>query len=190
MAKNSRKFKPELVEAAIDSLRSSDYHSREIDEGNFANLVKSIRIHGVAQPIIANSNPARENVIINGHQLLLAAKEVGLHTVPVIFFSLTLEQEKALSLRINRIGGQFVNELLQANFDMDFLLDTGFNDIDLGHIWDSALEIDDDNFNEDKAVKKALDTYIKLGDLFALGPHRLLAPIQPTRRLSSAWRVT
>ncbi|MEK7153274.1 MAG: DNA modification methylase [Patescibacteria group bacterium] len=174
MAKNSQKFKPELVETPVDVLRPSDHHSREIEKGGFAHLVKSIKIHGVAQPIIANSSPARENVIINGHQVLLAAIEAGLDTVPVIFFDLTLEQEKALSLRINRIGGRFIDELLRVNFDMDFLLETGFNDADLGDIWDGALEINDDSFNEEKAVKQALSTDIKLGDMFVLGKHRLL----------------
>lgn len=174
MAKNSQEIKLELVETAVDLLRPSDHNSRDMEQGEFTHLVKSIRTHSMVQPIIANSRPPRENIIVNGHQRLKAAIEAGLDTVPVIFLDLTLEQEKALSLRLNRIGGHFVDELLRANFDMDFLLETGFNDTDLGHIWDGALEIEDDNFNIERAIKEALSTDIKLGDLFALGEHKLL----------------
>lgn len=174
MAKKSQEIPLEIVETAVDLLKPSEHNSREMDEGDFTHLVKSIRTHSMVQPIIANSSPVRENIIINGHQRLRAAIEAGLVTVPVIYLGLTLQQEKALSLRLNRISGRFVNDLLRSNFDMELLLDTGFNNTDLGDIWDGALEIEDDNFNEEKAIKKAQFTDIKLGDMFALGQHKLL----------------
>jgi len=64
-------------------------------------------------------------------------------------------------------------ELLKQ-FDIDLLLDVGFDDQDLGDIWNDALETDDDDFDIEKAVKKAAETTIKLGDLFQLGKHRLI----------------
>ncbi len=172
MNKNSSKL--QIVDVDINILKESGYNPREISDGEYANLVKSIKIHSIVQPLIANSNPERENVLIAGHMRLKASKEVGLKTVPVTFLNLSLEQEKSLSLRLNRIGGKFVDELLRANFDIELLLETGFDDSDLGSIWNEQLEIEDDNFDEEKAIKKAQTTDIKLGDQFQLGEHKLI----------------
>lgn len=174
MAKNVSNSQLKVVDVDINILKESGYNPRAISDNEFANLVKSIREHGIPQPLIANSNPEREHILIAGHQRLRAARELSLKTVPVIYLSLTLEQEKTLSLRLNRISGQFVDELLRANFDIELLLETGFDDTDLGSIWNDQLEIEDDNFDEEKAVKEALATDIKLGDAFALGEHRLI----------------
>jgi len=174
MAKNTLNPQLHVVDVDINTLKESGYNPRFIDDGEYANLVKSIKIHSIVQPLLANSNPGRANVLIAGHQRLRASKEAGLKTVPVIYLNLSLEQEKALSLRLNRIGGKFVDELLRANFDIELLLETGFDDGDLGAIWNDQLEIEDDNFDEKKAVKEALATDIKLGDMFALGENKLI----------------
>lgn len=174
MAKNTLKPQLRIVDVNINTLKESGYNPRFIDDGEYANLVKSIKIHSIVQPLLANSNPERANVLIAGHQRLRASKEAGLKTVPVIYLNLSLEQEKALSLRLNRIGGKFVDELLRANFDIELLLETGFDDGDLGAIWNDQLEIEDDNFDEKKAVKEALATDIKPGDMFTLGEHKLI----------------
>lgn len=174
MAKNTSNSQLKVVDVDINILKESGYNPRAISDNEFANLVKSVREHGIPQPLIANSNPKREHILIAGHQRLRAARELSLKTVPVIYLNLTLEQEKTLSLRLNRISGQFVDELLRANFDIELLLETGFDDTDLGSIWNDQLEIEDDNFDEKKAIKEALATDIKLGDAFALGEHRLI----------------
>lgn len=174
MAKNTSNSQLKVVDVDINILKESGYNPRAISDNEFANLVKSIREHGIPQPLIANSNPERKHILIAGHQRLRAAQELSLKTVPVIYLNLTLEQEKTLSLRLNRISGQFVDELLRANFDIELLLETGFDDTDLGSIWNDQLEIEDDNFDEEKAVKEALANDIKLGDTFALGEHRLI----------------
>lgn len=174
MAKNTLSPQLHVVNININTLKESGYNPREISDAEFANLVKSIRVHSLVQPLIANDNPKRKHILIAGHQRLRAAKEAGLKTVPVTYLNLTLEQEKALSLRLNRIGGSFVEEMLRANFDIELLLDTGFDDSDLAHIWNDQLEVDDDNFDEEKALKEAESTDIKLGDIFQLGPHRLI----------------
>lgn len=166
-------LKIQMVET--EKLKPSEYNPRVIGDPEFAHLVKSIRVHGLVEPLLANSNPERANILISGHQRLRAAKEVGLATVPVIFWNLTLEQEKQLNLRMNRIGGQFVDEMLRANFDIELLLDAGFTEDDLGHIWDAELTVeDDDEFDEKKAHDSILYTDIKTGDMFELGQHRLL----------------
>jgi len=171
---NKKSPKLQIIDVDINILKESGYNPREISDGEYTNLVKSIKIHSIVQPLIANSNPERANILVAGHQRLRASREAGLKTVPVIYLELTLEQEKSLSLRLNRISGKFVDELLRANFDIELLLETGFDDSDLGSIWNEQLEIEDDNFDEERAIKKAQTTDIKLGDQFQLGEHKLI----------------
>ena len=171
MAKNSQPL--QIVDVDINIPQQSEYYARSIDDGGFSNLIKSIKIHSMVEPLLVNSNPERMNVIIDGWQRLRAAKKLRLKTIPIIYLWLTLEQEKALSLRANRIGGKFIELILRNNFDIELLLETGFDDTDLGSIWNDQLEIEDDNFDEEKAIKKAQTTDIKLGDIFQLGEHRL-----------------
>jgi len=73
----------------------------------------------------------------------------------------------------NRSGGDWNWEALQE-FPPDLLMDLGFDESDLSRIWDETLEIIDDPFNEEKEIKKAKSTTIKIGDMFALGEHRII----------------
>lgn len=172
LSTKNQNLKVEQVD--INKLRPSEYNPRRISDAQLEHLGKSLDEHGFVHPILANSNPRRAFIVISGHQRLRVAKQRGFKTVPTIFIDVNEEQEKLLNLRSNRIGGEFDNELLFQHFDIDTLLMTGFDDIDLGDIWNASLDIEDDDFDEEKAVKKALTTEIKLGDRFGLGKHSLI----------------
>lgn len=163
-----------VVQVDINKLRPSEYNPRRISDEQLEHLNKSMDEHGFVQPILVNRNPKRKYVVIAGHQRLRVAKQRGMKTVPTIFVDVSEEQERLLNLRLNRISGQFDNELLFQHFDIETLLKTGFDDIDLGDIWNSNLDIEDDDFDEEKALKKAAKTDIKLGNMFRLGKHTLL----------------
>lgn len=162
-----------IVEVPVGQLKPALYNPRKISEKDFAQLTESIRQYSLVEPLIVNSQPDRYGTVIGGHQRLKAAVQLGYKTVPVVFISLDEDQERRLNLRLNRNTGEFDLDLLKA-FDINLLLDVGFDDTDLGDIWNASLEIEDDNFDEQKAVKKAATTNIKLGDMFALGKHRLI----------------
>jgi DNA modification methylase len=162
-----------IVQVDINKLKFAEYNPRKISDSELANLVTSIREHGIPQPLIVNSNPARAFITISGHQRIRACKELGYTTVPVIFIDVDEEEEKKLNLRLNRISGEFDLDLLK-NFDIETLLDTGFDDSDLGSIWNDALGVDDDEFDGEEAIKQAASTDIKPGQLFQLGQHRLI----------------
>ena len=49
---------------------------------------------------------------IGGHQRLLAARRLGLKTVPVIYVDLTVEQARLLNVALNKISGDWDQELL------------------------------------------------------------------------------
>lgn len=86
--------------------------------------------------------------------------------------TLTIKECEEYLLRSNRNTGSWDYELLKA-FDTEFLLDIGFDDADLGDIWDDVLELEDDEFDEEKEIEKAKQTDIKNGDMFKLGEHTL-----------------
>ena len=162
-----------IVQVPITDLKPSTYNPRKISDKDFADLLESLRRYKMVDPLIVNGLPERKNIIIGGHQRYRAAKELGYKTLPVVYIELDEARERELNLRLNRNTGEWDYELLKQ-FDFDLLLDVGFDDSDLGDIWDDALETDDDEFDEEKALKKAAETTIQPGDLFQLGKHRLV----------------
>ncbi len=162
-----------IEQVDIKLLKPSAYNPRKISVKAFEDIKESLRRYDLVDPLIVNNNPKRNGIIIGGHQRYRAAKELGYKTVPVVYINLDEAREKELNLRLNRNTGEFDLELLKA-FDIDLLLDVGFDDTDLADIWDNALETDDDDFDEEKAVKKAAETTIKPGQMFQLGRHRLI----------------
>jgi len=60
------------------------------------------------------------------------------------------------------------------NANLDMLLDIGFDQIDLSHLWDKELEVQDEDFDVDEELDKIKKPKTKPGDLIHLGPHRLL----------------
>ena len=102
------------------------------------------------------------------------AREMGIKTIPVVFVNIPSEtKERELLLRMNANQGAWNYDLLKL-FDIDLLLDVGFDDADLSQIFDENLEIEDDNFDTEKELAAIKETDIKPGDMFALGKHMLI----------------
>lgn len=162
------------IQVRITALKPATYNPRKWSDHSTEQLTESIKRFGLVDPIIANGAEKRKNIVIGGHFRLKIAKDLGFTEVPVVYVDIPDEaREKELNLRLNRNTGEWDMELLKQ-FDIDLLLDAGFDDSDLGDIWNDALETDEDDFDEEKAVKQATDTDIQLGDLFQLGKHRLI----------------
>ena len=162
-----------IKQVAISELKPALYNPRKISDKDFTQLIESISQFSMVEPLVVNSNPARYGTVVGGHQRLNACIELKYETVPAVFVNLDEKRERTLNLRLNRNTGEFDLDLLKS-FDIEELVSVGFDDIDLGDIWNSNLEIENDSFDEEKAVKKATTTVIKLGDMFQLGNHRLI----------------
>lgn len=154
-------------------LKPAAYNPRKISDKAMDDLKISISSFGMVDPIIVNGNKGRRNIVIGGHQRLKAATALGYNEVPVVYVDLDETRERELNLRLNRNTGEWDLDLLKE-FDVELLLNVGFDDTDLSDIWNDTLETDDDDFNESKAVKSAAKTTIKYGDMFQLGKHRLI----------------
>jgi DNA modification methylase len=168
------KIKIETVEININELKPSTYNPRSWSQKAIEDLTKSIKENGFVIPILANSNPSRYGKVIAGHFRLKIAKDLGYKTVPVNFIDIEdVEKEKKLNLTLNRVGGDWDFELLK-NFDIEMLMDTGFDDTDLSKIWDSVLETEDDNFQVEQELNKIKEPKTKVGDIIQLGNHLLV----------------
>jgi DNA modification methylase len=162
------------VERLIPYVRNARTHSDE----QVAQIAASIAEFGWTNPILAGS----DGIVIAGHARLLAARKLGLTEVPVIVLDhLTETQRRALVLADNRLAlnAGWDEEMLRVELDAlreeDFNLDLlGFSDEELqAMLVEPGAEVTG-NTDED-AVPQTPETAItKLGDVWLLGPHRLL----------------
>lgn len=97
-----------------------------INDDSVPMVKESIKLFGFQQPVVVDKN----NVIVIGHTRTMAAKELGMKTVPVIVAD-DLDEEKIRALRLidNKVAenAEWDEELL--NEEIGELLDSGFVDI-------------------------------------------------------------
>lgn len=173
--------KIQIEEVDIELLKPCEYNPRKITQVKMDKLKESLSKYDVVQPILVNKHEGRENVIIGGNQRVKALKELGYKTIPIIFLDLTLEQEKELNLRLNISNGEWNYEMLQKDFGIDLLIDVGFDEEDIGKMFDDILSLENDDFLEDEEKgigggvrEKKKEDEIQIGDMFQLGEHRLI----------------
>jgi DNA modification methylase len=158
----------------VSELRPAEYNPRKWDEPAAKKLAESIKRFGLIDPIIVNSASNRRNVVIGGHFRLEVAKNLGITQVPVVYVNIpNILKEKELNLRLNRNTGEWDFDLLKS-FDVELLLDVGFDDADLSHIWDENLGVENDDFDVKKEIERIKEPKTKLGDIYELGSHRLI----------------
>lgn len=131
----------EVVQVPLHLLKPAPYNPRGMTDEEKAQLRQSIEEFGMVEPILANSNPNRSNIIIGGHQRFYILKELGWTTGPVVYIDIADEEkEKQLNLRLNRNLGHFDWELLKT-FDREVLKLTGFSSDELAKL--DSMKIDE-----------------------------------------------
>lgn len=166
--------KLEIVYVSVAKLKSSEYNPRKWPEKVQEDLKESINIHGLVDPLLCNSVKGRENVLIGGHFRLHIAKKLGIKEVPVVYLNIPdIEKERELNLRLNKNVGEWDWELL-AEFDENLLSEIGFDSEQLDDIFD--IETEPEKFDLEKELKKLKIDKVKIkeGDVYQLGPHRLM----------------
>jgi DNA modification methylase len=171
-----------VEQIAIDRLRPDPANPRRISDDELDALERSLRQFGFVQPVLARRD---DGVVIGGHQRLVAARRVGLTSVPVTWLDVSVEQARLLGLALNKISGSWDDALLarlladlQATPDLDLSL-SGFGEDEITDLLRS-LETREkrerpEAFDLDEALEEARRApRTKPGDLWALGDHRLL----------------
>ena len=171
----------QVENVSIDQLRPDPVNPRRIGEAELEALARSIRQYGMVQPVIARRE---DGTVIGGHQRLVAARKLGLKTVPVVYVDLSVEQGRVLNLALNKISGSWDEELLahlladlNATPNVDLSL-SGFKDDEIKNLLRKldAREKRDrpEAFDLDAALDEATrEPRMKRGDVWHLGPHRL-----------------
>jgi DNA modification methylase len=171
-----------VVEVPIDDLRPDPANPRRISDDELDALERSLRQFGFVQPVLARRE---DGTVIGGHQRLVAARRLGMTSVPVTWLDVTVEQARLLGLALNKISGSWDDALLarlladlQATPDLDLTL-SGFGEDEVKELLRS-LETRErrerpEAFDLDEALEEARRApRTKPGDLWALGDHRLL----------------
>ena len=120
-----------IVNKSIDDLKYAEYNPRQLSKDQFKHLKDSLDRFGFVDPVIVNKNPDRENIIIGGHQRVKVAKKLGMLDVPCIELDLSYDKEKELNVRLNKNTGDWDYAILVNNFNIDDLVEFGFDDSEL-----------------------------------------------------------
>lgn len=165
----------EIVYRPINTIKPLGNNPRKITQEQLVNLKQSIednKDYFECRPVIL-SDRTGELVAIDGNQRMRAAKELGWKEVPTILLSgLSEEREKEIIIRANVNNGEWDEDLLKG-WDVSLLKDWGVNMSDL-----SGFEIVEEQqtlvAEEDDYEIEELPTKSKMGDIYALGEHRLI----------------
>jgi DNA modification methylase len=151
----------------ISEVKANPNNPRIIKDDKFQKLVKSIKEFPEMlniRPIVVNA----DMVVLGGNMRLKACKEAGLKELPIIKADdLTEEQQKQFIIKDNVGFGEWDWEDLANNWDSEQLTEWG---LDIPDFTPKVLEAEEDDYEIPDEIK----TDIVLGDLFEIGPHRLL----------------
>ena len=157
----------------ISDLVPSAINPRTMSPKQIEDLKQSLQKFNLVEIPVIDTN----NNLIAGHQRLMVMKLLGRgeETIDVRVPSRKLSKKEydAYLLASNRIHGDWDWAKLAENFDIDLLLENGFDDNDLTHIWDENLTVEDDEFDFEKEVEKINKPKTKWGDAYQLGNHFL-----------------
>lgn len=166
-----------VQQIALEQLVPYARNARTHSESQVAQIAGSIAEFGFVNPVLVGS----DNIIIAGHGRVMAAKKLGLQTVPTIKLDhLTENQRRALVIADNKIAENAgwdeellrleLQNLADEDFDLDLL---GFDDVELD---DLLASLDDDEAAAlDENIPEVQENPVsRTGDIWIMGEHRLL----------------
>ncbi|WP_067586781.1 site-specific DNA-methyltransferase [Endozoicomonas ascidiicola] len=161
---------------SVASLTPYANNARTHSDDQVNQIARSIEEFGFVNPVLVGG----DDVIVAGHGRLMAAKQLGMETVPVIVLGhLTETQRRALVIADNQIttNSGWDEELLKLelteldalDFDLDLM---GFSDDELdGLLLPDEVEGQTD---DDEVPEPEEHPVSQAGDLWVLGDHRVL----------------
>ncbi|WP_232816547.1 site-specific DNA-methyltransferase [Paracoccus zhejiangensis] len=162
----------------LDGLVPYARNARTHSDAQVAEIAGSIREFGFVNPVLI----AEDGTLIAGHGRVLAARLLGLPTVPAITLTgLSDSQRRALVLADNRIAlnagwdesllALELGDLKEAGFDLGIM---GFEDGELDRLLAGAVDEDSSSTPPVIIPEPPLNPASRTGDLWILGDHRLL----------------
>lgn len=163
----------------IGELIPAAHNPRTHSKKQLQRLVASLREFGFTNPILVGDDDGR---VIAGHGRLLAAKQLGMTSVPVIRLShLSEAQRRAYVIADNRLAELAgwdkellaieLGELFEAEIAFDVEV-TGFDLVDFERL--AAVNDGPPTSADDVPPESEVVAVSRSGDLWSLGKHRLL----------------
>lgn len=171
----------------VEQINPAPYNPRvDLQPGDpeYEKLKRSIKEFGYIDPIIWNE---RTGNMVGGHQRYKILMEENPSEIVVSVVDLDDTQEKALNVALNKIGGEFdmpklqelLSELDSNGYDVTL---TGFDGEELEEVLASLptldsnefIDVEEDDFDEEEALANIKEPVTKPGDIWQLGPHRLI----------------
>lgn len=171
----------QIEKRAVAELKAAEYNPRKDlkpGDAEYEKLKRSILEFGYVEPVIWNK---RTGVVVGGHQRLKVMKDLGYTEVDCVIVDLDEAKEKALNIALNKISGEWDNDLLASLLkDLDGsgydITLTGFNLAEAQELFGSGSmeNVHEDDFDAESALDEVTAPKTKMGDLWLLGQHRLL----------------
>jgi len=168
-----QKLQWHTVQKRINDLIPQEVNPRIITDKQMSDLKRSLKKFNIVEIPAIDLN----GKILAGHQRIKALQLLGrgneLIDVRVPNRKLTDDEAKQYLISSNALGGNWDFEALKS-FDLNILLDSGFDQIQLAKFWDEEVEVKPDQFDVDKEIKKIKTPKTKLGDIITLGNHKVI----------------
>jgi DNA modification methylase len=151
----------------IGTIKNNPNNPRVIKDDKFKKLVQSIKdLPEMAEvrPVVVNT----DMVVLGGNMRLKAMREAGWKDVPIQVVDWDEDKQRQFIIKDNVSGGEWDWEMLANEWDTEELQEWGLDLPD----FDNAKELEAEE--DDYEMPDELKTDIVLGDLFEIGPHRLL----------------
>lgn len=167
-----------IQKISIEKLKPAKYNPRKDlrpEDEEYQKIKKSLIEFGYVEPIIVNS----DMTVIGGHQRLKVLEELGHTEIECNIVDIDKTKEKALNIALNKIVGEWDNnkleEVLAELKEVDFNLETtGFSFDEIDEILKDVIGSKEDEFDVDRVLNEIEEPISKLGDVWALGRHRLM----------------
>lgn len=162
----------QIEKKKVDDLKAAAYNPRkdlQPGDAEYEKLKRSILEFGYVEPVIWNK---RTGIVVGGHQRLKVMKDLGYTEVDCVIVDLDESKEKALNIALNKISGEWNNDLLADllrdldGSDYDITL-TGFDLAEAQELFGSGSmeNVHEDDFDAESALSETADCKTVSGDL-------------------------
>lgn len=171
----------DIQKIPLEKLNPATYNPRkDLKPGDpeYEKLKKSMETFGYVEPIVWNK---RTGNIVGGHQRLKILVGQGYDEIDCVVVDLDQTQEKALNVALNKVSGEWdlpkladlIGELDGDLFDISL---TGFDAAEIEDLFSKVhdKDVQDDDFDADKALEEIDEPLSQIGDVWLLGKHRLV----------------
>jgi hypothetical protein len=168
-----KKLQWHTVQKRVNDLIPQEVNPRIVTDKQMSDLKKSLKKYNLVEIPAVDIN----GKILAGHQRVAALKLLNrgkeMIDVRIPNRQLTEKEAKQYLIASNALGGDWDFESLKS-FDLDILMEAGFDQIQLAKFWDEEKEVIDDSFDVDEEIKKIKIPKTKLGDVIHLGQHKIV----------------